>query len=315
MLVLRTTMTCGYTGANVAEQDDYRRKGRGKREKEPEKPTFRRRRLGERLRRLRGDRRAVDVVPGLGAGWSDSKISRIENGVSGLSVPDARKLLRAYATPEPEFAELVTLTRHAQQVGWWHDYKSVLPRDFGSYGELESDAVAIANYEETLVPGILQTPAYALEILQAGRLQDGDEEIERRLDVRMTRREILDRDTPPKTTFVLSETALRLPVGGPHVMVEQLRALLADADRPAVTVQVVPVGTGPHSATGFPHTIFTLPGDVIDVVYTEQLYGSRYDEDPETVARYRLAFNIVRAAALSPADSVALIERLEKELE
>lgn len=278
-----------------------------------EQPTWRRRRLGTRLRAQRGERRAIDVANAMGKGWSDSKISRIENGVSSVSVPDVRKLLRLYDTTAPDFDELVKLARHTQQVGWWHDYRSVLPRDFGSFAELESDATSISAYEETLIPGLFQSEDYALEIMQAGRLQDSDEEIGQRLEARMARRELFETDAPPRLTSVIGETALRLSAGGPRVMKGQLRQLLDDGERDHVSVHVVPNSAGPHAATGFPFTVFELPGGVAPVVYSEQLRSSRYDEDPDAVAEYRLAFNAVRARALSPTDSAALMAQIMKE--
>lgn len=263
--------------------------------------------------RQRGERRLTDVASELGGTWSDSKLSKIENGRTAISVQDVRKLLRVYGTRQPAFDEIIRLTRHAQQVSYADDYKEALPRDFGSFAELEYDAVSISSYDETLIPGLLQTEAYALEILRAGQFQDSEDEIAQRFEARMTRREILQRSEPPRLAYVLSETTLRMPVGGPQTMHDQLRHLATLAQYANLALNVVPLGSGPHAASGFPFMIFTMPDDLAEVVYSEQFCGSKYDEDPQIVTRYRLAFNTARAQALGAADSLALIERIMKE--
>lgn len=278
-----------------------------------ETPTFRRRRLGVRLRDARGERRAADVARALGKGWGESKISRIENGVS-VSVPDVRKLLRQYETPRDEADELIKLATLAKQGTWFGDYRSALPRDFGSFAELEQDATAIWHYQETLIPGLLQTQAYAREILHAGRLGADDDELDKRLEARMVRRELFARDVSPRLTFVIAEFALRLPVGDTRTGIEQMQRLLDDARLPNVTLHIVPTSAGPHASIGFPHVIFSLAG-VSDVAYAEELYGNRYVEDPDVVAKYRLAFESVLARSLGADASAALIAQVKKERE
>lgn len=292
----------------------YRHTVRVPRSRRPERPTYRRSNLGRLLRHQRGERRAVDVAAALGAGWSDSRISRIESGESGVTVPDVRVLLNHYGTPDPDRTQIIELAKLARQVGWWDDYKRDLPPGFGVFAELEEDAEQVFAIDENLVSGVLQTADYALEVMQAGRLQDSEAEIERRVAARMARRDILDRENPPKMTFVISETALQLPVGGPVVMRGQLQQLLDDADRPNVSIHLVPTSAGPHAATNSPFTLFDLPRGVLSVVYSELFLGSRYEEDAEIVAKYRLAFNAARAVALSTADSAARMAELKDQL-
>lgn len=284
--------------------------------RKPERPTYRRSNLGRRLReqRERSNRRAVDVAEALGEGWSDSRISRIESGESGVTVPDVREMLAHYGTAEPERTEILELAKLARRVGWWDDYKKALPPGFGVFAELEEDAEQILFLDENLVTGNLQTRDYALAVMQSGRLQDSETEIERRLDARMARREILERENAPKMIFVISESALHLPVGGPVVMRGQLQQLLRDAERPNVDIHVVPTYLGPHAATNSPFTIFDLPSGIRSVVYCELFFGSRYEEDEEIIDRYRLAFNAARAVALSTSDSAARIAEISAEL-
>lgn len=277
------------------------------------KPTWRGRRLGQELRNERGDRRAEDVVAQLGRGWSTSKLSRIENG-QHVPLASIRQLLRLYGT-SPERTEHLLAWAELARRGTWltNQGTSVFPHDVAWFAEIEQDAVAQRCYCEMLVPGLLQTQEYAREVLQGLSFSD-DSAIEQRLSVRAERQQILDRDHPPRLTFIIAEYALRMMVGGPLVMDNQLQRLQEDAERPDVTLLVVPSSVGRMPCTSFPFTIFTMPGeDELEVVYAEQLFGNWYADDQETIRRYTLAFKAARSQALSPADSAATIAAIQKE--
>lgn len=246
-------------------------------------------------------------------GWHPSKLSRIEHGETRTTTTDVRKLLDLYDADEQERTGLVALTREAGLPGWWHEYNSVLPRDFGSFIDLEREATVISTYETADVPGLLQTEPYARAQLRAGRFTDSDEEIERRVEARMARQELLNRRHPPRMRFVMNEGAVRRLVGGAKVMRGQLARLIEIGGSLMTSVAVVPYVAGAHAAT-VSFALFDFDGDDPPIVYSELLGSSVYVEKPEAVTLYRAAFDDVLAAALSPVESAALMADIEKEL-
>jgi hypothetical protein len=253
-------------------------------------PTALRIRLGARLRRLRQDR-------GIGrdtAGWeirgSGSKISRMELGRVPFKERDVEDLLTLYGVDDDERAALMALTRRANAAPWWQPFGEVVPPWFLSYLGLEEAATLIRTYETQFVPGLLQTEQYARALITRSCSGASPSEIDRRVEVRRGRRQVLDRSDPPHLWAVLDEAVLRRPVGGCEVMRAQLEALIEAAGRPHVRLQVVPFQGGTPAAPGFPFTIlrFSEP-ELPDVVYVEQLTGAVYLDKPGDVDHYALA--------------------------
>lgn len=273
--------------------------------------TVRRKRLGRQLQALRGDQRAEDI--GAELGWSQTKVSRIERGKQNASPPDVRRLLDLYGVTGTERDGLVALAREAQQQGWWHQYSRVLPQAFGSFIDLESEAATISNFEESSVPGLLQTEEYTRAVLRSpAREPVKDDEIDRQVDTRIGRQEILRRDRPPRLYYVLDEGVIRRQVGSRDTLRGQLKRLLDAADMLTVTIQVFPYAAGGHySPTSF--VLFDFDGDP-PVVYASLLGSSVYVEKPAAISAYRDAFSEERAAALSPAATIDLIAAQLKEL-
>jgi hypothetical protein len=159
------------------------------------------------------------------------------------------------------------------------------------------------------VPGLLQTDDYARAILRAGRPRDTDEQIERHVAARMARQAILGRKYPPLLWVVLDEAALRRPVGGCEVMRAQLVRLVEASASPHVVVQVLPFDLGEHAGMAGARVIVRLPGED-DIVYVEGPGSGQFIGTPEHVADCALRFDLLRATALSPDESVALIRRM-----
>ncbi|RAY12327.1 hypothetical protein DPM19_24535 [Actinomadura craniellae] len=163
-------------------------------------PTLRRRRLATLLHRLREEagltaEEAATELRNMGGRWSKSKISRIEDPRYPAPSPrDVRDMLEVYGMPDERRRDaFFQLTADAAQQGWWTAYKDVLS---GSYIDFEAEASSIRTFEPLVIPGLLQTPAYAAEIIKAGLVRD-PAEIERRVGLRMNRQKILDRTRPP----------------------------------------------------------------------------------------------------------------------
>jgi len=141
------------------------------------------------------------------------------------------------------------------------------------------------------------------------------EQIERRVELRMTRQSILTQDQPPALWVVLDEAVLRRLIGGPEVMRQQLERLSEVGALPNVTLQLLPFTSGEHAGLGGEFTLigFPDPGDP-NVVSIEMPSNDLWLEDPESVRRYDHLFDLLRAAALSPVDSAGFITKVAKDL-
>jgi hypothetical protein len=240
---------------------------------------------------------------------SHSKISRLETGRVGFKDRDITDLLTLYGvTDEGERETLRALARRANAPGWWHDYSDILPGWFEAYVGLEEVAIQIRAYEVQFVPGLLQTEDYARAVTLLGHGTATPREIERRVRLRMTRQAVLNRPDPARLWAVLDEAVLRRPPGAPAVMKGQLEHLVEMAQRPNVTVQVIPFQAGGHSAAGGPFSIlrFAEP-DLPDVVYLEQLTSALYLDKPEAVDSYLKVMERVCMQAATPAASAEMI--------
>lgn len=265
-------------------------------------PTALRIMFGAQLRRLRETRgltreQAAEAIRG-----THSKISRLELGRSSFKQRDVADLLTLYGiTKVRERDALLALARQASTPGWWHQYNDVLPGWFEAYVGLEAAASIIRAYEMQFVHGLLQTADYARAVILIANLRKPDEEIERRVHLRMQRQQLLTQPDPPALWSVLDEAALRRPPGGPKVMRAQLEHLLEITTLPNVTLQLVPFNAGAHPAAGGPFTILRFPQpDLPDVVYLEQLNSALYLDKPDDLSNYMTIMDHLCVQADSP---------------
>jgi transcriptional regulator with XRE-family HTH domain len=275
-------------------------------------PTVLRILLGSQLRQLREDRGITREEAGYAIRASESKISRMELGRVGFKERDVADLLSLYGVEDAgERDALLSLAREANEPGWWHRYTDVLPGYFQSYVGLEAAASLIRTYEVQFVPGLLQTEDYARAVILLGHTGESEEEIERRVDVRMTRQKLLTRPDTFRLWAVVDEAALRRPIGGPAVMRAQLDHLATTAGLPNVTVQVIPFGAGGHAAVGGAFTILRFADEALpDVVYVEQLTSALYLDKREDVDRYLEAMERLSVEAESPSRTVEVLDRI-----
>ncbi len=275
-------------------------------------PTVLRILLGAQLRRLREGQRITLEDAGKRIRASHSKISRLETGRVGFKDRDIADLLTLYGVTDEEDREaLRALARRANAPGWWHDYSDVLPHWFEAYVGLEEVATQIRAYEVQFVPGLLQTEDYARAVTLLGHDGEPPRDIERRVRLRMARQSVLDREEPPNLWAVIDEAVLRRPAGSPAIMHGQLKHLADLAQRPNVTIQIIPFQAGGHAAAGGPFSIlrFAEP-DLPDVVYLEQLTSALYLDKPDTVDSYLRVMERICMEAATPADSAELIAGL-----
>jgi hypothetical protein len=279
-------------------------------------PTVLRIVLGSHLRRLREQHNISAEDAGYAIRASHSKISRMELGRVGFKERDVADLLTLYGVLDPdERAVVLSLMEQANTPGWWHQYGDVLPSWFEVYIGLEEAASLIRTYEVQFVPGLLQTEDYARAVIRLGHPEAPAGEIERRVRVRMTRRECLTSAEPPTLWAIMDEAALRRPMGGREVMRGQLEHLIEMSSLTHVTLQVVPFDAGGHAAAGGPFAILRFGEQSLpDVVYLEQLTSALYLDKLADVDKYLHTMNRLSVEAARPKDTVQLLTDLLKQL-
>jgi transcriptional regulator with XRE-family HTH domain len=275
-------------------------------------PTVRRRRLGMELRRLRDAANITIDVVAEHMDCSASKVSRLETGHIGAAPRDVRDMLTLYGADAEKIEELMQIAREARQKGWWHLFGAVLTN---AYVGLEQEAEQIRAYEAQCVPGLFQTPDYAQHIIRAAKPDITNAELDRRIELRMARQSLLIADIPLDFWAILDESLLRRIIGSPTLMYAQLERILEMAKLPNVTLQVLPFSSGAHSAMDGSFTILEY-SDVADpdVVFATNAAGGLFLEKEEDVDRYKYLFDHLRASALPPHQSVAMIADVMKEM-
>jgi hypothetical protein len=246
-------------------------------------------------------------------GWSESKLSRVENAKIGIQADDLGRLLSLYDVSEMERDRLLKLAGHTGQRGRWDGYSESLVSVYESYVTLEAEATAIRNFEVQLVPGLLQTAEYSRAVIEIEHA-DNPQLVADRVAVRLARQAVLTRQPPPHLYAILDEAALQRPIGGPDVMRRQLYRLLEASERPTVTIQILPFSVGTHRGLAGSFVVLEFADREADpVVYCEGLTGGIIRTTEEDWRTYQSSFASLMAAALTPADSAALIRALARD--
>jgi transcriptional regulator with XRE-family HTH domain len=268
-------------------------------------PTVRKRRLARVLRQLRDDAGLTIEQVAEKLEISASTVSRMETAQVGVRPRDLEYLLEMYGVTGGRRDELLQIARERRQQPWWQEFRD-LPSI--ALAGLEADAASIWQFSAFLVPGLLQTEDYAREVLRAIRLQDGPEEIERLVTLRMDRQALLTGTEPPEYWVVLDEAILQRPIGGPTVMVRQLQRLIDASELPNVTLQVLPFSSGAHAGMDGEFTLlrYREPADP-DMAYVENTGSDLYIDNVDVTRRYSSTFDHLRAAALQPSESVRIL--------
>jgi len=280
----------------------------------PSAPSMRRRRLAAELRKCREQRGWALIEAAKNLGWQQSRLSRIETRQSGIAAPDLRKLLNAYEVEDEGYRNhLFDLARRGNERGWWKKYAGLIIGEYADLISMEEEARVIRAYEQELVPGLLQTADYARAFFRTAWPGGTGAEIDRRVEIRMERQEILTRTDPPppRLHVVLSEGVLRRPVGGRDVMRGQMAQLMMPRDRVNVTIQVLPFDSGAHPAVAGPFTMMAFPDpDDLGIVNVEHASGALFLEEPADVRAYDEIWSAIQAAALSADDSQAFMKSI-----
>lgn len=273
--------------------------------------TLRRRKLGKELRQHREAAgltvRQVSEYVGLQPGT----ITKIEKGRQAILPRNVRLILQACNVGAPTMDNLIRLAEESDDRGWWTAFSDTMPDWFETYVSIEGDAEEIWVYSAELFDGQTQTPATAEALARTTYPGITEPQLRRSVELCRARQAHLEQKQPT-LRIVLNEAVIRRPVGTADLMCEQLQHLLALMERPNITIQVLPFSTGLHPGMKSSFTLLRFPEgfDDMDCVYLENENGAVWQERPGDIARYSEIFTRLRDAALSPADTRALLDSL-----
>jgi transcriptional regulator with XRE-family HTH domain len=274
-------------------------------------PTVRRRRLAAELREIRESTGKSGEAVATALKWSPSKISRYERAKTGLRPQEVERLLDYYQITGQRRALLLALAEDATQKGWWEEFADILSEDYRQFIGLEYEAKSIAIWHVEFVAGLLQTDAYARQVISSySRIEPtAPGMIGRMVKVRMRRQQVLDREGL-QLSIVLDESVLKRRIGTDAVMYDQLQRLAREADRPNLTLRILPLDAQ-HTAVGESFVIFGFGEDsdamLQDVVSAEHMRSGYTVEEERDTYLHRIAFQAISETALDPAASKALI--------
>jgi transcriptional regulator with XRE-family HTH domain len=274
--------------------------------------TVRSRELGEALRKAMESTGLTGVQVAKRLEWSPSRVSRLLNGKRGGSELDVVAFMAVCGVTGGQRAHLLEICREANSPGWLQRFGDRMPKQVRTLIDHETEAVSIQEFELAFVPGLLQTAAYARNVISR-IVNVPANEVEERVAARLARQAILSRPRPPAFTFFIHEFVLHLPVGGSEVMSEQLHELLRLSVRPHIELRVVPAAPGAHAGMA---GAFRLMGfaEVRPVVYLEGETSGLFLEEPPEVAAYRHIVAALAETALDEGQSKAFIAHLATDL-
>ena len=243
--------------------------------------------------------------------WSQSKLIRIETGVTPAAPADVRLLLKEYGASDERVAEVVEIAKAARQPDEWEAFKSVYTNASLNLFANERAATLIQKYEPTLVPGLFQTEEYARSLLKEMGSDPGA--IDARVRARLLRQEMLDDPDCPHLDVIIGEATISRPVGGRGIMRDQIAKLKKIADHSKINLQFMPFAVGAHPGLGSAFTILEFKDpDLPDLVYLESAdRESLVRDDRDEVERYNRRFAELQEIAAAPED---LAEHLDEVL-
>ena len=276
------------------------------------KTTVRTRGLGAELRDLRAATGLSTRAVAQQLGWSASTLNRMETGQRAISAEDVSALLVVYGVTGPDRDRLLDAARDSDHPGWWETAPTGLPEQLPALIGFESQATRIIDVSLVLIPGLLQTPEYARAVMDAAGVPRVDAET--RVATRLGRQVVLSRPDPPQFTAILDESALRRPIGGRAVMAYQLRHALRVAERPNVTIQVIPYNCGAHASLTGSFLILEF-AKAQTIVHLEHTGSSLFVDAPEKVGPFVSAVDTLRDTALDSRRSAEFIASVAVEYE
>ena len=281
-------------------------------------PLVQRRRLRTELRRARAESRLTQEQVANAMDWSLSKVIRIETGAVGISTNDLRALLSLYEIHDRNLAdELVELARGSRQTSWWSKYREDISPQYFQFIEYEEAASVLRQYEPLIVPGLLQTEEYAAAVIrELAPPGTTAERIRTLVEIRLRRQQLLEQAAPPTLNFVLGESVIQYLIGEQDVAHGQIARIIELANRPNITIEIVPFSAG--LSLGMDESIeileFPDPEDS-DVFFSE---GPKdmiisHDEAGEITA-YREILERLRSVSLRKSGTLAYLVNFARQI-
>lgn len=276
--------------------------------------TARQVRLGSELRRLReaAGLKAREVAELLNS--TSAQISQVELGLSGASEERVRRLAAHYACTDEALIDALVAMATDRTRGWWEEYRGVLPPAFLDTAEAEHHATFLREVVTTHIPGLLQTADYARAVFTYTRPELPENEVALRVDQRMRRRAVIERDTPVPYESIIHEFTLRVHVSDRQVSRSQLRFILDKIDAGQVTVRVIPVEREGFAGAGASMMYLGGPVPQLDTGQRDAPTGTAFIDAQPQLAQLRTLFHRVQEATLDPTASRDFIHRMAKEL-
>lgn len=239
---------------------------------------------------------------------SKSTLRRAENAEARPNRSTLHHLLTRYGVDSTTRAEIDALWEEAGKQDFLRPFHSDLRRDYKAWIACEDGAAHVRSYESLFVPGLGQTRDYAAAVIQGVWPSATATDLDHHVQARLERQAVLTRPKPVTLTAVMDEAALRRVVGGPHVMAEQMRHLQTLAERPHISLHVIPWGVGAHPGMpgSFAVASFAKATEPA-VVYIDGMAGDVLLESEQDVEHYTEIFTALEAVALNTDDSLALI--------
>jgi transcriptional regulator with XRE-family HTH domain len=273
--------------------------------------TARGRELGGELRRLRAKAGFTGHSIARVLGWAPAKVSRLETGARDVSDMDLAIFLATCRVRPDDLKRLLDMHEEEANGYWLRPHGERLPAELRSLAVQETTAASIHNYEPLIVPGLAQAENYARALFHEVGLLPRDT-IESRVRARMDRQGLLHRPRSPHFDFFIHEQALRLPVGGPQVMHEQMLHLVFLSSRSRCTIRVIPISAGGKCCAGGGFMLMEYI-EYKPVVYVEAQTTSLFLERPEDIFVYREVLDHLARIALNAGDSRELFVSLASE--
>ncbi|RKR88583.1 helix-turn-helix protein [Micromonospora pisi] len=274
-------------------------------------PTVVGRGLGGELRGLREAKKLGLRRVAARLDWQASKLSRMETGIQGIRAEDVASLLVIYGVTGDERRRLLGMAERSAESGWW-EVIGGLSDESRTLIRLEAEATSVVNWQPLLIPGLLQTADYTQVLMRDGGVEEPD--AQSRVAARLGRQAVLTRPQPPELLAIVDEMVLRRVLGSPRLMARQLRHLIEAAERPNITLRVVPFAVGGHPGLDGGFALFDFPRNK-SVVYLDQKISGLFLEETPQVAFFRREAERLGAVALSPTESVDFVARVATEHE
>jgi transcriptional regulator with XRE-family HTH domain len=277
-------------------------------------PTQRQMRLGAELRKLRESAGMSSREAGELLGGNQAQISHIESGRWGVSAERVRRLAAFYSASDGQLIDALCDMAEERGKGWWEEYRGILPPGFLNIAELEHHATRLRYAQALTIPGILQTEDYSRSIFRQVIPELPEQEVEARVQHRLRRREVLERDTPTPSEAIVHEAALRMRYGGRKVALAQLRYLLEAAQWSSVTIRMIPFTADAliGSAQAMLHASGPIPQ--LDTVQLDGSFGGAFLDASAQLEKYRSIYRSLEGIALNVNESRKAINRIAQEL-